>query len=492
MTITHNPGPGSQRAHLKDLAVAAMRARGLEPDFPPDAIAEADAMAVPRTTEEAVRDLRALLWCSIDNDESRDLDQLSVGDDLGGGAVRILVAVADVDAAVRKGSPLDRHAAVNTVSVYTPAVIFPMLPERLSTDLTSLADAQDRLSIVVDMTIGTDGTLARSDVYGALVRNRAKLAYRSVGAWLEGAGPLPAAAAAVSGMDEQLRMQDRVAQALLRQRHLVGALEFGTIEAEPTFDGDRVTALRAEEPNRARALIENFMVAANGVVARFLDERGFASIRRVVRAPERWDRIVALAATYDERLPDAPDSRALSEFLARRKAASPDEFPDLSRSIIKMLGSGEYVVDLPGGDAPGHFGLAVRDYTHSTAPNRRYPDLLTQRLLKAALAGHQPPYATAELEQLAAHCTAQEDAAAKVERQIRKSAAAMVVAPRIGERWSALVTGASPKGTFVRAFDPPVEGMLVKGQAGLDVGDRVNVRLTHVDVDRGFIDFERA
>jgi len=303
---------------------------------------------------------------------------------------------------------------------------------------------------------------------------------------------LPAPAAAVSGMDGQLRMQDAVAQTLARRRHVLGSLEFGSIEAEPIFDGDRVTALRAEAPNRARSLIENFMVAANGIVARFLDERGCASIRRVVRAPKRWDRIVALAAGYGVRLPEQADSRALSDFLSRRRAAAPDEFPDLSRSIIKMLWSGEYVVDRPGADAPGHFGLAVRDYTHSTAPNRRYPDLLTQRLLKSALAGHPPPYSTPELEQLAARCTTQEDAAAKVERQTRKSAAAMVVASRVGERWEALVTGASPKGTFVRVLDPPVEGMLVAGQAGLDVGDRVTVRLLHVDVDRGFIDFERT
>jgi len=492
MTTRMTGGQESQRTHLRELAVAAMRARGLEPEFPPDAVAEANAMAAPRTTEEAVRDLRALLWCSIDNDESRDLDQLSVGEDLGGGRVKILVAVADVDAAVRKGSALDRHAAVNTVSVYTPAVIFPMLPERLSTDLTSLADDQDRLSVVVEMIVDGEGTVATSDVYGARVRNRAKLAYHSVGAWLEGSGPLPAPAAAVSGMHGPLRMQDAVAQALARRRHVLGSLEFGSIEAEPMFDGDRVTALRAEAPNRARSLIENFMVAANGIVARFLDERGCASIRRVVRAPKRWDRIVALAAGYGVRLPEQADSRALSDFLSRRRAAAPDEFPDLSRSISKMLGSGEDVVDRPGADAPGHFGLAVRDYTHSTAPNRRYPDLLTQRLLKSALAGHPPPYSTPELEQLAARCTTQEDAAAKVERQTRKSAAAMVVASRVGERWEALVTGASPKGTFVRVLDPPVEGMLVAGQAGLDVGDRVTVRLLHVDVDRGFIDFERT
>ena len=489
MTTT---GP-SQRAYLRELAVNAMRTRGLEPAFPRDAIAEVGALdAAPRATEEPVNDLRTLLWCSIDNDDSRDLDQLSVAEELSSGDVKVLVAIADVDSAVPRGSAVDRHAGVNTVSVYTPAVIFPMLPEKLSTDLTSLADGQERLAIVVEMVVRADGTLKQSALYGARVKNRAKLAYRSVGAWLEGRGPLPEAAAAVPGMDRQLRIQDRVAQALACQRHLHGALEFAAGEAETSWDGDRVTGLSTIEPNRARSLIENLMIGANGATARFLDQQRFPSIRRVVEVPRRWDRIVALAAEYGEHLPAVPDSGALNDFLTRRKSAAPEEFPDLSRSIIKMLGSGEYVVDQPGADPPGHFGLAVKDYTHSTAPNRRYPDLLTQRLIKAALAGHPVPYSTAELVRLAAHCTAQEDAAAKVERQMQKSAAAMVVADRIGERWKAVVTGASPKGTFVRAFDPPVEGMLVRGQRGLDVGDRVTVRLASVDIDRGYIDFERV
>ncbi len=490
MTTTTGP---SQRTYLRELAIHAMRARGLEPAFPRDAIAEVEALReAPHATEEPVADLRGLLWCSIDNDDSRDLDQLSVAEELPGGEVKVLVAIADVDAAVQRGSAVDRHAGVNTVSVYTPAAVFPMLPEKLSTDLTSLADAQERLALVVEMLVQADGTFRESRVYGARVKNRAKLAYSSVGAWLDGRGPLPAAAAAVAGMDAQLRIQDRVAQALACQRHLHGALEFAAGEAEASWEGDRVAGLRMETPNRARALIENLMIAANGATARFLDQQRFPSIRRVVRVPERWDRIVALAAGYGDHLPPVPDARALNEFLTKRKAAAPDEFADLSHSVIRMLGSGEYVVDEPGADPPGHFGLAVRDYTHSTAPNRRYPDLLTQRLIKAALAGHPVPYSTDDLGRLAAHCTAQEDAAAKVERQMRKSAAAMVVAGRIGERWQAVVTGASSKGTFVRALDPPVEGMLVRGRNGLDVGDRITVRLVYVDIDRGFIDFERA
>jgi VacB/RNase II family 3'-5' exoribonuclease len=480
----------SPRAHLRALAVEAMRAHGLEPDFPPDALAQAASLArSPTTTEEPVRDLRGLMWCSIDNDESRDLDQLSVGQPLAGGAVRVLVAVADVDAAVPRQSPVDRHAAVNTTSVYTPAITFPMLPERLSTDLTSLVENADRLAIVVECTTAADGSVTASDVYGATVRNRAKLAYPSVGAWLTGQGPLPAAAAAVPGMDAQLRLQDTVAQVLGRRRHEQGALEFEAMDVEPRFDGDTIRDLQPETPNRARTLIENLMVAANGVVARFLDSRGFPSIRRVVRTPARWDRIVALAAETGDRLPPSPDQVALSRYLTGRKAADPARFHDLSQTVIRLLGRGEYIVDLPGGVAPGHFALAVKDYTHSTAPNRRYPDLLTQRLVKSALAGHPVPYATQVLESLAARCTQQEDVANKVERQTRKSAAAMVVSSRIGERFDAFVTGASAKGTYVRVAAPPIEGKLVRGERGLDVGDRVSVQLIHVDVDRGFIDF---
>ncbi len=468
-----------------------MRARGLEPDFPRDALAQAASLrAAPQTTEEPVRDLRSRLWCSIDNDASRDLDQVSVAEPLAGGSTRVLVAIADVDAAVSRGSAIDRHAAVNTTSVYTPAVIFPMLPERLSTDLTSLAAGEARLSIVIEFTIDGDGSPGASDVYGAWVTNRAKLAYNAVGAWLAGQGPMPPAVAAVPGMDAQVKLQDGVAQAIGKLRHEQGALELETIELEPLFDGDTLRDLRPDVPNRAKALVENLMVAANGVVARFLEARGSASLRRVVKTPERWDRIVALAAAAGDRLPASPDSRALAAFLQRRRAADPDGFPDLSHTVIRLLGPGEYVVERPGGTAPGHFGLAVKDYTHSTAPNRRYPDLITQRLVKATLAGHPPPYEDDELQRLGEHCTAQEDAASKVERQVRKSAAALLMSSRIGERFEAIVTGASPKGTFVRTLGlPPIEGMLVRGQQGLDVGDRIRVQLAAVDVNRGYIDF---
>ncbi|MGH9139726.1 MAG: ribonuclease catalytic domain-containing protein, partial [Vicinamibacterales bacterium] len=413
----------SQRGHLRSIAVRAMRERGLDPDFPQDALAQAAAIkSAPTTTEEPTRDLRGLLWCSIDNDDSRDLDQLSVAEALHDGDVRVLVAIADVDAAVAKGSPIDRHAALNTTSVYTPGVIFPMLPERLSTDLTSLADRQDRIAMVIEFVVSRDGALKSSLLYGATVNNKAKLAYNAVGAWLEHAGPLPPAAAAVAGMDQQLRMQDGVAQALDAVRVQHGALGFETIEVENVFDGDTLHEVRPQAPNRAKSLIANLMIAANGVTARFLDARGFPSLRRVVKSPERWDRIRALATQLGDTLPAAADSLALAAFLSRRKKADPQTFPDLSTSIIRLLGRGEYVVDPPGEEPPGHFGLAVRDYSHSTAPNRRFPDLVTQRLVKAALAGHRSPYGLGELEGIATQCTNQEDAANKVERQVRKSA----------------------------------------------------------------------
>jgi len=483
----------SDRARLRAIAVRAMRERGLDPDFSPEALAEVRALAGPPAADgQSVRDLRSLLWCSIDNDDSRDLDQLSVAAPAPDGGVKLLVAIADVDAAVPVGSPVDRHAAANTTSVYTPGAIFPMLPERLSTDLTSLNDREDRLSIVVEFVVQASGELGAADVYRARVHNRAKLAYNSVGAWLAGDGPLPPAAAAVPGLDAQLRTQDEAAQRLNRVRHERGALDFETIEVRHEFDGDTLREAKPETPNRAKQLIENLMIAANGVTARFLDRSHFPSLRRVVKSPERWDRIEALALTMGETLPPDPDSAALAAFLAKRRAADPDAFPDLSRTVIKLLGSGEYVVDPPGAEPPGHFGLAVRDYTHSTAPNRRFPDLVTQRLVKAVLAARQSPYGLDELARLAEHCTTQEDAANKVERQVRKSATAMLVRSRIGEVFDAIVTGASGKGTWARVRTPPMEGKLVRGDRGLDVGDHLRVRLVDVDVERGFIDFERG
>jgi exoribonuclease II len=480
------------RDDLKEIARRAMVEKGLEPDFSRDVLAELDRIrGAADPSGPGIRDLRSLLWCSIDNDDSRDLDQLTVAERLDDRRAKIWVAVADVDAIVKKGSAIDAHAKTNTTSVYTAAEIFPMLPEKLSTDLTSLNEGVDRVAVVVEMLCTKDGDVESADVYRAAVHNKAKLAYDSVSVGLEG-GAMPEHAAEVKGIPEQLRLQDEFAQALRERRHENGALELETIEPKPVFDNDRLVDMREQPKNRARELIEDFMIAANGVVARFLAAKGLASLRRVVRSPERWNKIVAVAAGFGKKLPPEPDAAALEEFLRDRRRADPLRFPDLSLVIVKLMGAGEYVVERPGQPATGHFGLAVRDYTHSTAPNRRFPDVITQRQVKAALAGAAAPYPPGELEQLAAHCTEQEDDANKVERQVRKSAAALLLESRIGERFDAVVTGANEKGTWVRIFQPPAEGKLDHGFEGLEVGDKLRVKLISTDVDRGFIDFVRV
>ena len=486
------PEPKRHREFLRRVARRAMLAYDLDPDFPQPALAELDRPARRETLEGPRRDLRDLPWASIDNDDSRDLDQLTVARPEPDGAVTILVAVADVDALVPKGSALDEHARHNTTSVYTAAETFPMLPERLSTDLTSLNANEDRSVLVIELTVSPDGTVRHEALSAALVRNHAKLAYRSVAAWLDGEGPMPDAMARVEGLDEQVRIQDRVAQQLGATRHEQGALDLETVEARAVFDGEAIRDLEADRRNRAKELIENFMVFANGATARFLESQGVASIRRVVRVPKRWDRIVAVAAELGTRLPAEPDSRALRQFLGVRRAADPLRFPDLSLTVIKLMGSGEYAVERPGEDGPGHFGLAVHDYTHSTAPNRRYPDLITQRLVKAALAGRPSPYSADELGSLAEHCTAKEDDAGKVARLVHKAAAALLLEGRIGDTFDGVVTGASAKGTWVRIFQPPVEGRLAEGFAGFDVGDRVRVRLVATNPEKGFIDFAKS
>ncbi len=470
-----------------------MLAHGLQPDFPPAVLAQTKSINAPALAAGAqVRDLRGLLWASIDNDDSLDLDQLSVAEPLAGGAVRILVAIADVDATVRAGSPIDDHARTNTTSVYTAAQTFPMLPERLSTDLTSLAADQDRGSLVIEMTVAANGAVTGSGIYRAMVRNRAKLAYNSVAAWLDGIAPPPAPLAAVPGMEEQIRIQDDVAQRLRRVRRERGALTLETLEPRAVFDSHRLSDLRLDERNRAKDLIEDLMVTANGVVATFLESKGLPSIRRVLRTPERWDRIVEFARTEGAHLPATPDAVALNAFLDERRRADPERFPDVSLCVVKLLGKGEYALKRPGQPVEGHFGLAVDDYTHSTAPNRRFPDLITHRLLKAALDGGKLPYAVDELGMLAAHCTEQQANADKVERSVRKSAAALLLTSRIGQFFDALVTGASPKGTWARIAEPVAEGRVIMGFEGLDVGDRVRVQLVHTDVARGFIDFKRS
>ncbi|MHB8069044.1 MAG: RNB domain-containing ribonuclease [Desulfobaccales bacterium] len=487
-----NANDKQDRSILQSIAYQAMLDRGLLPDFSAEAIAELGRLQVPAAKDgEPVRDLRNLLWASIDNDDSRDLDQLTVAEATPEDNIKVLVAIADVDAVVTRGSAIDEHAHHNTTSVYTAAEVFPMLPEKLSTDVTSLNFNEDRLAIVVDMVVRADGSLQDSNIYRAWVRSQAKLAYNSVAAWLEKIGVTPEAIVAVNGLAENLRMQDRVAQRMKNFREIHGALRLETIEAKPVFDGDQIRALEIAEKNRARELIENFMIAANGTVARYLSSRKFPALGRVVRTPKRWGRIVAIAGERKFRLPDIPDSKALEEFLVKEKAADPLRFPDLSLAVIKLLGSGEYITELPEEEGPGHFGLAVKDYVHSTAPNRRYPDLLTQRLLKAALKDKPVPYSKDELEVLAAHCTEAEDAAKKVERQVGKSAAALLLESRIGEQFDGIVTGAAAKGTWVRLFAMPVEGKLVGGFEGMDVGDRLRVQLTSVDVQRGFIDFRK-
>jgi VacB/RNase II family 3'-5' exoribonuclease len=478
------------RNQLKGIARRAMLQRGLLPDFSAEVVAETSSIAkAAAASYPSLRDLRRLLWASIDNDDSLDLDQLTVAEQLPGGAVKILVAIADVDAIVKINSAIDGHARTNTTSVYTAAEIFPMLPEKLSTDLTSLADGKERLAIVIEMEVGADGAVGRSDICRAVVVNRAKLAYNSVAAWLDNTAPAPAPITKVPGLDDNLRLQDRVAQAMKTRRHQNGALSLETIEARPVFDGDSLSDLQADRKNRATELIEDFMIGANGVTARYLEQKGFPALRRVLRSPERWARIVELARDEGGRLPPRPDCRALQEFLEERRQADPTHFPDLSLSVVKLLGRGEYVLDFPGQPVAGHFGLAVNDYTHSTAPNRRFPDLITQRLLKAALSGVPGPYGSDELNDLAGHCTDQEDNATKVERQVRKSAAALLLQSRVHERFDGIVTGASAKGTWVRIDHPAAEGRVMRGYKGFDVGDRVTVELVDTDVERGFVDF---
>jgi VacB/RNase II family 3'-5' exoribonuclease len=483
----------NHRAILKRIAHHAMLKRGLLPDFSRAALTESKQPWHSKPNDDVtIRDKRNLLWASLDNDDSLDLDQLTFAETMPAGRIKIYVAIADVDSFVKNGSAIDEHARRNTTSVYTVAEIFPMLPEVISTHITSLNLNQDRLAIIVEMVVGEHGELEDSKIYRAWVRNHAKLAYNSVAAWLDGEGDMPTELAEAPGLAENLQLQDQAAQRLKKLRHSNGALSLETIEAKLVFDGDQLSALQPEKKNSAKQIIEDFMIAANGVTARFLSTHGFPSLRRVVRTPKRWERIVEVARENHYKLSATPDSKALDEFLVQQKAADPARFPDLSLAVIKLLGAGEYVAELPGGDSPGHFGLAVKDYAHSTAPNRRYPDLLTQRLLKAALDGKPAPYRQDELANLAAHCTAAEDAANKVERQVEKSAAALLLKSRIGEQFDAIVTGAAAKGTWARLLSVPVEGKVVKGFEGLDVGQRVRVQLIDTNVERGFIDFKKS
>ena len=472
-----------------------MRLHGFEPEFPPAAQQQlSDLVAHPRPVAPAgeVRDLRQLLWSSIDNDTSRDLDQAEVAERLPTGETRVMVAIADVDAYVAEHTPIDAHAGIETTTVYTGVRNFPMLPEALSTGLTSLNEGQDRLSVVIEFVVGADGRVTSHTLSRATIRNHAQLAYNGVGAWLEGTGPAPAKLAASADLQAQLRLQDEAAQALKNERYRHGALNIETIETHPLIVSDTVIDVVKQEKNRATDLIEDFMIAANEVVAQTLEAARVSSIRRIVKTPERWNRIVELAATMGGHLPAVADSKALNDFLTTRKAADPDHFADLSLAVIKLMGPGEYVLERPGDPEIGHFGLAVEDYTHSTAPNRRFADLVSQRLVKAVLAKTPAPYGDDELTAIATACTLKEDAARKVEREMSKRIAAVAMSNRIGEIFDAIVTGVTPHGTFVRVLKPHVEGLLAQGQQGVDVGDKLRVKLIRTDVDRGFIDFARV
>jgi VacB/RNase II family 3'-5' exoribonuclease len=477
--------------NLGAAARAAMIEHGFQTDFPAGTDAELAAIeACAETPPEAnLKDLRGLLWSSIDNDTSKDLDQIEWAERLADGRIRVLVGVADVDARVHKSTLIDSHAQSETTSVYTGVKVFPMLPTELSEGVTSLNENEDRAAIVVEMCVDPEGTASDGKAYRALVRNRAQLAYGSVGAWLEDRSPAPAKIAASAELAAQIKLQHEAAQRMLGSRFQHGALDLETVETRPVLLQGDVVEIKPLEKNHATSLIEEFMVAANGVFARTLEHAGVASIRRVVRTPKRWDRIVELAEGLGTKLPAEPDSKALNEFLLAQRQKDPDRFPDLSLAVVKLLGPGEYVLVRSTQPSPGHFGLAVQDYTHSTAPNRRFPDLVAQRLLKAWLSRSAQPYSEAQLETIAARCTQMEDAARKVEREMQKRIAAVALAPHIGQSYRAVVTGVNQYGTFVRALDAHVEGMLVHGGKGLDVGDRLTVKLVSTDPERGFIDF---
>ncbi|MBU3538676.1 RNB domain-containing ribonuclease [Polynucleobacter sp. UK-Gri1-W3] len=480
----------NHKDELTRIAVGVMIIRGLEPEFSSDALEQLESISESAHEEgSSIQDLTNLLWCSIDNDDSRDLDQLTVAERLNDGAIKLLVAIADVDAIVKMDSPIDSHAFVNTRSVYTSACIFPMLPLKLSNDLTSLNPRQNRMAMICEMHFSAEGQLLNSAIYRAKVRNQSQLAYDAVSAWLDEKGPIPEALKQVKGLDEQLRMQDELAQKLRVLRHEKGSLEFDIFQPKATFINNEIAEISQQVHNRARQLIEEFMIATNGCTSRFLADAGIFSMRRVVRSPERWLRIVQVAADHGYQLPKEPDSQALEEFLAKEHRSDPVRFPDLSLVIVKLMGSGEYIVEKPSSHPVGHFGLAVTDYMHSTAPNRRYPDVITLRLIKSVLAGQKPPYSVEELKALALHCTLQEDISKRVERQVRKSEAALLLSSRIGQYFDGIVSGVNEKGTWVRIFNPPVEGKIVSSPGDYKVGHLMRVKLISTHVERGFIDF---
>jgi VacB/RNase II family 3'-5' exoribonuclease len=478
---------------LQAAARRSMTEHGFEPDFPAAALQEIEQLRKhPPQPSSSPHDLRHLLWSSIDNDTSRDLDQIEYAERLPNGHLRVLIGIADVDAYVAKGSAIDQHALRETTTVYTGVENFSMIPEELSTGLTSLLEGQVRATMVVEFTVDAHVCIAAGDIYPAIVTNKAQLAYPAVGAWLAGSGTAPEKVAASPELQAQLHLQHEIAQRLRTERYRHGALNLETIETHPIEVRGEIVDLAAQVKNPATELIEDFMIAANRVVARTLAAKHFSSIRRVVKTPKRWDRVVELANQQGGSLPATPDSKALNDFLCRRKEADPDHFADLSVAVVKLLGPGEYVLERPDDPPEGHFGLAVQDYTHSTAPNRRYADLVTQRLLKAMIAGKPSPYSDDELASVATQCTHMEDGERKVEREMQKRIAAVAMSHRIGETFDAIVTGVTEHGTFARALAPHVEGMVVRGQQGVDVGDRIKVKLVRTDRWHGYIDFARA
>jgi exoribonuclease-2 len=487
--------PSRTHVDLQETAKQVMIENGFEPELPAPAQQQLTAIVAhpPQAIPGAdVRDLRNLLWSSIDNDTSRDLDQIEVAEQLPDGSAKVMVGIADVDAFVQKSTPIDQHAATETTTVYTGVRNFSMLPEQLSTDETSLLETGDRIGMVIEFAVGADGVIGAGTLYRAIMRNKAQLTYNGVGPWLENKGAAPEKVAASPELQAQLKLQCQIAQRLKTQRYLHGALNIETIETQAVVLNDKVVDVARQEKNEATELIEEFMIASNEVVARTLEDRKVASIRRVVKTPERWPRIVELAAQHGGHLPAQPDSKALNDFLIKRKAEDPDHFADVSLTVIKLMGPGQYVLERPGDPEQGHFGLAVQDYTHSTAPNRRFADLVTQRLVKSTLANQASPYTDEELAAIAQNCTMKENAARKVEREMTKRIAAVAMSSRIGEMFDAIVTGVTPKGTFVRIAKPAVEGLLAQGQQGVDVGDRLRVKLIRADVQRGYIDFAKA
>jgi len=478
---------------LKAIARNVMIKYGFEPRFPDSVVREVNEIS-PKTFPiglEDIKDLRMLLWSSIDNYDSMDLDQAEYCEPGQNGEIQVKIAIADVDLYVPKQSETDKYASHNGTSVYTGVETFPMLPDRLSKGITSLLPAQDRRATVIEYTVLNDGNFRPVDVYRAIIANKAKLVYEEIGDWLEGISPLPQTVRQVPGLEAQIRLQTDAIRRLKKNRREQGALELNTIEAEAVVEEDGlVRDLVIQRQNMARCLIEEFMVAANGTMVSYLGNAGIPMIQRVVRVPKYWEEIVTTAATYGDTLPSEPDAKALAKFLIRQKAADPERFPDLSLTIIKLLGPGEYMMLEPGSEPYGHFSLAVTDYTHATAPNRRYVDLINQRLLKSVLDRIPSPYTREDLTDLSAWLTSREKGSKKVERFMRKAAAAVLLQKRIGESFDALVTGASEKGTYVRLITPPAEGRVLRGERGLTVGRKVRVRLLKTDPYNGFIDFE--